>query len=398
MALPIRDQIRYWTIAAVLLLVILYFMGGVLLPFLLGGAIAYFLDPVADRLERAGLSRIAATSVIAVLGVLVFVLAALLVIPTLIQQGVALADAAPGIFAQLQTFLEQQFPQIMDEQSTLRQTLGGVGQTIQERGAELINGLLSSALGVVGAVVFIVVVPVVAFYMLLDWDNMVAKVDGWLPRDHAATIRRLAREIDEALAGFVRGQLTVCGILGAFYAVALMLAGLQFGLVVGAISGMISFIPYVGAIIGGVLAIGLALFQFWDTPAMIAVVAGIFVLGQVLEGNILVPNLVGNSVGLHPLWLLFALSAFGSLFGFVGLLVAVPVAAALGVLFRFAVQQYTESQLYRGLGSILVTTADPAASASAALLGPDGLDHPRTAPAKKPVVILPGTPAPQNRE
>ena len=151
------------------------------------------------------------------------------------------------------------------------------------------------------------------------------------------------------LAGFVRGQVSVCLILGTFYAVALMAARLQFGLVVGAIAGFITFIPYVGSLVGGTLAIGLALFQFWGDWLNIGVVAGIFAFGQFIEGNVITPKLVGQSVGLHPVWLIFALSAFGTLFGFVGMLVAVPVAAALGVMTRFAISRYMESRLYQGL-------------------------------------------------
>ena len=349
MALPARDQVTYWAIATLVFFGLLFALGNVILPFIVGSAIAYFLDPVADRLEAFGLSRVAATTVISLIAGLFIVLAGLLIIPLLIQQGVALVDAAPRIFSRLQNFLTETFPDLMDAQSPVRQALARLGNTIQERGGELINTVLSSALGVINALVFMVVVPVVAFYMLLDWDSLVARIDGWLPRDHAPTIRRLAQEIDAALAGFVRGQLSVCGILAVYYAIGLMLAGLQFGLVVGVVTGTISFIPYVGAIIGGGLAMGLALFQFWNTPLWIGVVLAIFVVGQMLEGNFLVPKLVGKSVGLHPVWLLFALSAFGTIFGFVGLLVAVPVAAGLGVLFRFSVDQYRGSLLYRGL-------------------------------------------------
>lgn len=203
-------------------------------------------------------------------------------------------------------------------------------------------------MSLVSAVIFIVVVPVVAFYMLLDWDHMVAKIDSLLPRDHAPTIRKLGNDINSVLAGFVRGQLSVCLLLGTFYSIALMLAGLQFGLIVGAIAGAITFIPYVGSLVGGALAIGLALFQFWGDWVSIAIIAGIFAAGQFIEGNILTPKLVGNSVGLHPVWLLFALSAFGSIFGFVGMLVAVPVAAAIGVFARFGIQHYQSSLLYKG--------------------------------------------------
>jgi predicted PurR-regulated permease PerM len=194
----------------------------------------------------------------------------------------------------------------------------------------------------------LVVTPIVAFYLLLDWDRIVAKVDGWLPRDHVETVRRLAREIDTSLAGFIRGQGTVCLLLGSFYAVALSLAGLRFGLAIGLLAGALTFIPYAGAVIGGVLAIGVAVVQFWPAFGSIALVAATFVAGQFVEGNILSPKLVGQSVGLHPVWLMFALFAFGYIFGFVGLLLAVPLAAVAGVLVRFALGQYLASPLYVG--------------------------------------------------
>ncbi len=362
MALPIREQVKYWGVALVLLFVLLWLLGDVILPFLVGSAIAYFMDPVADRLERLGLSRVAATAVLTLGAVVVVVLLVLAVIPTLIKQLTALIDSAPAIATQLQTFLTDQFPQLSDETSTIRQTLAQIGTAIQQRGAELAQTVLSSALSVISAVVFIVVVPVVAFYMLMDWDHMIARIDAMLPRDHAPVVRRLASEVDAVLAAFVRGQLTVCLLLGTFYSVALAVAGLQFGLVVGAIAGAITFIPYVGSLVGGALAIGLALFQFWGDWLSIGLIAAIFAFGQFIEGNILTPKLVGSSVGLHPVWLLLALSAFGSLFGFVGLLVAVPVAAALGVVIRFAIQQYQGSVLYKGIDakSRIIDPNDPA--------------------------------------
>jgi len=349
MALPIREQAKYWGIALVVLFGLLWFLGDVILPFLVGGAVAYFMDPVADRLERLGISRVAATALLTLGAVLMVVLLVLAVIPTLVQQLGALVNAAPEIATQIQAFLIERFPELQDETSTIRQTLAQIATVIQSKGGELAQGVLTSALGVINARVFIVVVPVVAFYMLMDWDHMVARLDALLPRDHAPTVRRLAVEIDSTLSAFVRGQLTVCLLLGTFYSVALMVAGLQFGLIVGAIAGAITFIPYVGALVGGALAIGLALFQFWGEWLPIGIIAAIFGFGQFIEGNILTPKLVGESVGLHPVWLIFALSAFGSVFGIVGMLVAVPVAAALGVLIRFAMQQYHASLLYQGI-------------------------------------------------
>ena len=349
MALPIKQQAAIWGGIIAVFLALLWFLGDVILPFLTGGAIAYFLDPLADRLEKWGLGRAAATTVISLVALLVVVAGIFVIVPLLVAQATALIQSAPQIFSELQAFLTQQFPSLMDDGSPLRQSLVSVGQTIQARGGELLNTALSSAINVVNAIVFMVVVPVVAFYMLLDWDRMVARVDELLPRDHRPVIRQIAADVDRTLAGFVRGQGTVCLILGTFYAIALMVVGLQFGLVVGLIAGLLTFIPYVGALVGGLLSIGLALFQFWGDWWSIAAIAIIFQVGQMLEGNVLTPKLVGSSVGLHPVWLIFALSAFGAVFGFVGLLVAVPVAAVIGVLVRFAITRYQASLLYRGL-------------------------------------------------
>ncbi len=348
MALPVKEQLKYWGIAAAVFFVLMWFLGDVILPFVLGGAVAYFLDPVADRLERAGASRAVATAVITLVALLIFVLMALLVIPTLIEQTLSLIDTAPQLFNDLRAFLTARFPDLLDQGSTLHQSLKAIGDTIQSKGGEVFNTVLSSAMSIINVVMLLVIVPVVAFYLLYDWDNMIAKIDDLLPRDHAPVIRRLAADIDQTLASFIRGMGTVCLILGTYYAVALMLVGLQFGLVVGFIAGLITFIPYVGALIGGALAIGLGLFQFWGDWLSLGLVAGIFALGQVIEGNVLTPKLVGNSVGLHPVWLIFALSVFGTLFGFVGMLVAVPVAAALGVIARFGAEQYRDSLLYQG--------------------------------------------------
>lgn len=346
MALPVNTQLRYWGIAAIFFFLMLWLLGDVILPFVLGAAIAYFLDPVADRLERMGCSRAISVIIITLFALMVFVLMALLILPTLINQAIALFNTAPDLARELQASLTDAFPGIGDVNSTLNQSLRALGDTVKERGGEFLNAIVTSAASLINIAVLFVIVPVVAFYLLHDWDNMVAAIDDLLPREHAPVIRDLAGQIDKTMASFIRGMGTVCLILGTYYAAALMLVGLQFGLVVGAVAGLITFIPYIGALIGGMLAIGLALFQFWGDWFSIGLVAGIFVLGQVIEGNVLTPKLVGNSVGLHPVWLLFALSVFGMLFGFVGMLVAVPVAAAIGVIARFVITQYKSSQLY----------------------------------------------------
>lgn len=348
MALPVKDQVTYWSVATAVFVALLWFLGDVLLPFVLGGAIAYVLDPIADRLERMGLSRVLATVIITFGSVVVFIIASLLVIPTLVNELISLVQTLPDLLRQLAAVLTQRFPSLLDPTSQMSQSLDALGVFIQSKGGAFVEGLVGSAVSLLNIVILIVIVPVVTFYLLLDWDRMVAQIDALLPREHAPSIRQIARDIDAALAGFIRGQGTVCLILGAYYSIALMLVGLNFGFLVGSIAGALTFIPYVGAFVGGVLAIGLALFQYWGDWAWIAAVAIIFFSGQFIEGNILTPNLVGSSVGLHPVWLLLALSAFGALFGFVGMLVAVPVSAMIGVLVRFAVGQYKSGRLYRG--------------------------------------------------
>ena len=369
MALPSQKQFQYWTLATAVVVFLLWALGDVLTPFILGGAVAYCVDPIADRLEKWGLSRVMSTIVITLSAVFIFVLLFLLVVPTLIGQlGQLISQIGtfienlPETWAGWKVTLQSRFPNLDLQGDFLQQQLTSIGTAIQARGGDLVAALLSSAQGLINVMVLVVIVPVVTFYMLMDWDRMVTQIDDLLPRDHQETVRDLGRQIDRTLASFIRGQGTVCLILGTYYAIALMIAGLNFGLIVGFIAGLISFIPYVGAVVGGVLAVGLALIQWWGGADVIdgqtvdvarnwfaiISVAVIFGIGQFFEGNILTPNLVGSSIGLHPVWLILALSVFGSLFGFVGMLVAVPVAAIIGVVARFLINEYKSGQLYKG--------------------------------------------------
>lgn len=347
----LRRQAVFWLGAFLFLGVFLYVFRGILLPFVAGMALAYFLDPVADRLERWGVSRLMATTLILVTFLLLFIVALMIVVPLLASQAGEFIQRLPEYASQLQGLVGAvDATWLMDrvgvELPDLRQSLGGL---ISE-GAGLVGGLLlqvwNSGKALADLASLFIVTPVVAFYMLLDWDRMVQKVDSWIPRDHLESVREICRDMDAAIAGFVRGQGSVCLILGIYYAVGLTLAGLNFGLLIGFFSGMISFIPYAGSMVGLVLALGVALVQFWPDYLSIAIVLAVFFSGQFIEGNILQPRMVGRSVNLHPVWLMFSLFAFGSLFGFVGLLVAVPASAALAVLVRFALKRYLDSNLY----------------------------------------------------
>jgi len=354
--MKLHRQILFWLGAFLVFVIILYVLRDILLPFVAGLAIAYFLDPVADRLEKIGLSRLWATIIILMVFVVALVLFIIILAPVLAQQLAGFAARVPDYLTALQKF----FSEAGD--GKLVQWLGIQGGEVPKPLEDLagklatwLGGLagsiLSGGVALVSFVALFIVTPVVAFYMLLDWDRMVGFVDSWLPRGQVEIIRELAREIDHAVAGFVRGQGSVCLLLGLFYAIGLTIAGLNFGLLIGLGAGLISFIPYVGSTTGLVVSAGVALVQFWPDWVMISVIIGIFIVGQFLEGNILSPMLVGSSVGLHPVWLMFALFAFGYLFGFVGMLMAVPLAAAMGVLSRFALKQYLASTLYHDIPS-----------------------------------------------
>ena len=345
-------QAAFWTAALLFCLIALWVLRGVLLPFILGLALAYLLDPLADRLERAGLSRFWATMTIILMAVLAIALVVLIAVPVLVTQLSGFLERLPSYVEQFRALVNRLQQTRIGQFLGARQSGAGAVDQVVSQGASWVASVLGSVWAggqaLISAISLIVVTPVVAFYILYDWDRMVGRLDNLIPRAHVETVRRLGREIDAAMAGFVRGQGTVCLVLGLFYAVALSIIGLNFGFLIGSVAGLISFIPFVGSIVGFVLSVGVALVQFWPDWIWIAAVAGIFGAGQFLEGNILQPRFVGSSVGVHPVWLMFALFAFGALFGFVGLLLAVPITAAIGVLVRFAVERYRESNLYWG--------------------------------------------------
>ena len=352
-AMSLGRQVTFWLVTAAIFIAFLYVFSSILLPFFAGMILAYFLDPVADRLERLGLSRLAATILILVGFIVAFIISLMIVIPVLATQLADFLRLIPDYISRLQGFITSFDPGWLEQNigvdpNSLREGLS----SLLAQGAGFLTTLMQSIWNsgrtLIDIAGLFVVTPVVAFYMLLDWDRMVATVDGWIPRDHVKSVRKIATDINTATAGFVRGQGTLCLILGIFYAVGLTVVGLNFGLLIGLFAGLISFIPYVGSLVGLALSVGVALVQFWPQWPWVIAVAGIFFLGQFIEGNILQPKLVGKSVGLHPVWLMFALFAFGYLFGFVGLLIAVPAAAAVAVLVRFAIGRYLESPLYRG--------------------------------------------------
>ncbi len=346
-------------------LVVVYLLRGALWPFLAGMVIAYLLDPIADWLERRGSPRgIAAFGIVATF-LISLILALALLLPVLVAQVAALISRLPEYFETFRAFANPLIIEIEDRigdqmAERLRQTFADFSEESFAAVGGVLRGMLSGGLALVNLLSIAVIMPVVAFYLLRDWDRIVESVDDLLPRTIAPTVREQIGEIDARLSGFIRGQSLACLVLAIWYAVGLRIVGLEFGLVVGFGAGLISFIPYVGTVVGLGTGLGLAFAQFTDVLPIVGV-AIVFATGQALQDFFLVPKLVGERVGLHPAWVLFALMAGGTVLGFTGILLAVPAAAAIGVLVRFGVERYKASPLYHD--GELVEMADPVASA-----------------------------------
>jgi predicted PurR-regulated permease PerM len=355
--MTLQRQATFWIGALVVLIFILWSLQNILLPFIAGFVLAYFLDPVADRLESWGLPRIAATALILATAILAVVLAVLLVVPVVADQVVKLIADFPTLIKSIVASFNERAPQSLKELVANSNTdLQGQLTTYAGKAAVWFGSFLGSiwtgSWALINVFSLMIITPIVAFYLLADWDHIVAIIDSWLPRQHADELREIARDIDKAMSGFIRGQGTVCLLLGIFYATGLSLVGLKSGMAIGFAAGFLSFIPYVGALMGGLMAIGVGLVQFWPNEMQVLAVLAVFLVGQFIEGNFLSPKLVGGSIGLHPVWMMFALLAFSYVFGFLGLLLAVPLAAATGVFVRYGLKRYLASKFYTGAVSV----------------------------------------------
>ena len=342
---PARREAAFWITVLFGSLVFLWLFEAILLPFVVGMAIGYFLDPVVERLTRYGISRTVAAGTLIVGAFAIGVTALVLLVPVVIQQLTALVQDLPGLLATARERIATSLTPLTD---AFAPPLDHVATQAVEQGGRAVLGVIGQGLALVNVVSLLAITPLVSFYLLRDWPRIVAEIDGWLPRAHAETIRQQARAIDEVLAGFARGSAIVCTLLATFYALALTLAGLDFGLVIGFIAGGLSFVPYLGFVVGLLSSVGMATYQFWPEWSRIAIVVAIFFIGQWGSDYFLTPRLVGTRANVHPLWILFSIFAGGAVFGFVGVLLAVPACAAIGVLVRFAIARYKTSQIYLG--------------------------------------------------
>ncbi|MBV8614117.1 MAG: AI-2E family transporter [Acetobacteraceae bacterium] len=336
---------------AVVAVLALELFGGILAPFVAAAVIAYALDPAATRLTRLGLPRGVAALGLVLAVVAAFLLFALLLYPLLLQQVGLFVGRFPQYVHLLQRWAAQIVTHLQDDfgsevvNDKLRDLVAGQAGSMLTFLLSAITGLIGSGFALFNVLSLAVVTPVVAFYLLRDWPRAIASIDSWLPRRYAETIRAQAREVDRILSAWVRGQALCCVLLAAYYAFALTVAGLDLGLIVGTGAGLLSFIPYVGSITGGVTALALALAQF-PTWRGVIVIGCVLVIGQILEGYVIYPRFLGDRVELPAVWVIFALFAGGAAFGFLGVMLAVPTAATIGVLCRFWVRRYLKSPLY----------------------------------------------------
>jgi predicted PurR-regulated permease PerM len=351
--ISLRNQLLIWVGLLLVGILVLWVFRSILLPFVAGIVIAYLLNPLVSLVQRTKLGRGWATSLVLLFVIAIIVGLMFLVVPLVAQQIVGLVARLPDYVVQLRALSNEWLPQLsvwlgQEQVQRFETQLTDLLGDVPIWTATVTAWLAQSGWSILNTIGIFIITPVVAFYLLLDWDSMVKGIDNLLPRDHRVEIRRVLNEIDRSIAAVFRGQGSVILVLCVYYASALSLVGLSFGLAIGIITGLLSFIPFVGFGIGFLLSLGIALVQFWPNWVMVAIVFAVFMIGQFLEGNVLYPKLVGSSININPVWLMFALFAFALLFGFVGLLLAVPLSAIVAVLVRWAARKYKESPLYLG--------------------------------------------------
>ena len=351
--MSLKEKLFIWLGLFIIMIAFIYAVKSILLPFVVAIIAAYFLDPAADKLEDMGLSRFVSTLTITIIFFLLVVLLSVLMMPLIYDQLVSFFNKIPEYTKYLQSEIIPKFSNILEKVDpeavkNIQNSAGEISKYFLKISATIATEIWNSGVAILNLLSLLFITPIVTFYILRDWDIMMEKISGWLPKKHKQTVLEQIRLINITLAGYIRGQTNVCLMLGVFYAIGLMLVGLDFGLIIGLATGILSFIPYVGLLVGMTVGICVAFVQFGGLDGLLSIgmVAAIFVIGQVIEGNFVSPKLVGDKVGLHPVWIMFGMLAGASLFGFVGILISVPLTAVIGVLVRFALSKYLNSNLY----------------------------------------------------
>ena len=343
-----KKQTIFWIVITCILFLAIYTLSSVLMPFVAGMILAYLLDPLVDRVEKIGIRRSLSTFFVLTIFFVCSAGSSLLLLPVILNQLSNLTSFLPTLINNLEPFIRQ-VRSLVDnaiKADNSNQLSLPVADILNWAGGFLTE-IISNSLAFANLLSLIIITPIVAFYLLRDWDLIINKVKSWMPITQKVRIVEQVVKVDRSLSALVRGQGTVCLILALYYSVSLTAVGLQFGILIGIFAGIVSFIPFVGAILGAIFSIGFSIIQF-ETYTPILLVAGIFLIGQVLEGNFLTPKLIGEAVGLHPVWVIFALLTGATLFGFLGVLLALPIAVVVAVLIRFSLRSYLESEIYSG--------------------------------------------------
>lgn len=336
-------------LASVVLMV--WLLGSVLMPFLIAAAFAYLFDPLVDRLQRLGAGRTTSVSAVFILAIAVLIVAAFFIIPAIQSQLAQFIHKVPRYVDEIRRVIE---PLLIDiwpggadfDVSSIQRLITEHWSSAGGVASVLAGKLFSSGTALITVLMNLLLIPVILFYLLRDWHDLIAWIGAQIPRQYLPICRRLATEIDDVLGHFVRGQLVVMVVLGSIYVLGLWLAGLDLALVIGFGAGLVSFVPYLG-VISGLLISAVAILVQTGDPAALIWVGLVFGIGQIMEQVVLQPLLLGEMIGLHPVWVIFAVLAGGQLFGFVGVLLALPAASAISVLGRFGAERWRSSQTYQ---------------------------------------------------
>tara|TARA_B100000902_G_scaffold87615_1_gene91656 strand:- start:68 stop:1120 length:1053 start_codon:yes stop_codon:yes gene_type:complete len=348
MILFYRNPILWILLALIFFVGIALFFSSILTPYICSLILAYLLSPLVDRLENFGLPRAVSGLIILIFAIGVIILSILLVLPIFIEQFEELISTLPAIYHHCLIALDNLLPKFITQSFSLNNNFLDIKELFKNNGLNLASVFTSYAFALFDFIVITLIVPIISFYLLIDWNRIKAKCANYLPRNSSEEISDIMLRIDSLLSRFVRGQLLICGVLALFYSVLLSLLGLSYGLLIGVFAGMISFIPFLGSVLGATIAVTVAIYQFWETPSFIAYVGLVFIIGQLLESNYFTPKLIGNAVRLHPVVMMLSLSIGGAVAGLTGVLLAVPLTGILAVLLRRLGHRYLNSPFFKG--------------------------------------------------
>jgi predicted PurR-regulated permease PerM len=351
--MSLSNSLKFWGLIFLTFVLFLGIFYSSLIPFIIGLVIAYILNPAVDFLENKGVGRLFATNIVLLSFIFLIIIFFLLFVPIFSAQLSTFIENLPKYQAKAAIYIDDYLGtswkhDLLSKNTDYQKYVTKYAQDFLGATGNVLHKLIINVIAIIKNAIFLMIVPVVAFYFLLDWHGLISKIDSWLPRKHALTIRSLILEMDSLQSGFIRGQVIVCFIQASFYITALSVIGIDYSITLGFVTGVLTFIPYVGTGIGFLTVIMVALVQYLPDYSAIIWVCIVFAVGQTLEGYVWIPKIVGDSVSLHPLWIMFSLLAFGSILGLSGMLIAVPLTAAIGVLIRFILEKYIQSSYYSG--------------------------------------------------